>query len=178
MSTRVNDDPQLRVDVTVTRTKDQEFTAFVQDAGPYLYKTALLLSGDAHRAEELVQATFERTYRSWHKARAGEPRAYARRTLLNLRIDGWRRHGREVVSDVVPAGSVTGPADGVAVRDEVVRALSLLPLVQRRVVVLRHLLDLTESQTARELGIAVGTVKSANARGIARLREIFEEGTR
>ncbi|GHH70722.1 sigma factor [Promicromonospora soli] len=53
--------------------------------------SALLLSGDPHRAEELVQATFERTYRSWRRARDGEPRAYARRILLNLRIDGWRR---------------------------------------------------------------------------------------
>lgn len=176
MSARVSDEPLVRVDIT--RTKDQEFTAFVQDAGPYLYKTALFLSGDLHRAEELVQATFERSYRSWHRARAGEPRAYARRILLNLRIDGWRRTRHEVVSDVVPTGSVTGPADGVAVRDEVMRALSMLPVAQRRVVVLRHLLDLTEEQTARELGIALGTVKSANARGIARLRDIFEEDAR
>jgi RNA polymerase sigma-70 factor (sigma-E family) len=176
MSAQVSDDPLVRVDIT--RTKDQEFTAFVQDAGPYLYKTALFLSGDPHRAEELVQATFERSYRSWHKARVGEPRAYARRILINLRIDGWRRTRHEVVAEAVPPGSVVGPADGVAVRDEVMRALSLLPLTQRRVVVLRHLLDLSEEQTARELGIAVGTVKSANARGIARLRDIFEEDAR
>lgn len=71
-----------------------------------------------------------------------------------------------------------GHADGVAARDEVVRALSQLTTVQRRVVVLRHLLDLSEAQTARELGVPLGTVKSANARGIARLREIFEEGAR
>ncbi|MFD7309155.1 SigE family RNA polymerase sigma factor [Promicromonospora sp. NPDC059942] len=172
----MSDDPRVRVNVP--RTKDQEFTAFVHDAGAYLYKTALLLSGDPYRAEELVQATFERTYRSWQKARHGEPRAYARRILLNLRIDGWRRTRAEVVSDVVPGRPVAGPAEDVAVRDEVVRALSRLPLTQRRVVVLRHLLDLTEEQTARELGIALGTVKSANARGIARLREIFEEGAR
>lgn len=172
----VSDDPRVRVDVS--RTKDQEFTAFVHDAGPYLYKTALLLSGDRDRAEELVQATFERTYRSWHKARHGEPRAYARRILLNLRIDGWRRSRGEVMSAVVPTRPIAGPADDVAARDEVVRALSLLPVTQRQVVVLRHLLDLTEEQTAHELRIALGTVKSANARGIARLREIFEEGAR
>jgi RNA polymerase sigma-70 factor (sigma-E family) len=176
MSAEVSDSPLVQVDIT--RTKDQEFTAFVRDVGPYLYKTALLLSGDPDRAEELVQATFERSYRSWHKARAGEPRAYARRILINLRIDGWRRTRHEVVAEAVPRGSVVGPADGVAVRDEVMRALSLLPLTQRRVVVLRHLLDLSEEQTARELGIAVGTVKSANARGIARLRDIFEEDAR
>lgn len=172
----LSEDPQIRVDVA--RTRDQEFTEFVREAGPYLYKTALFLSGDAHRAEELVQATFERSYRSWHKARAGEPRAYARRILLNLRIDGWRRSGQELASNAVPTGSVAGPADAVALRDEVMRALLLLTAVQRRVVVLRHLLDLTEDQTAAELGIPVGTVKSATARGIARLREILQEGSR
>ncbi|MEV0950317.1 SigE family RNA polymerase sigma factor [Promicromonospora sp. NPDC050249] len=176
MSAQLSDDPLVRVEVALTR--DQEFTAFVRDSGPYLHKTALLLAGDVHRAEELVQETFERTYRAWRKARAGEPRAYARRILLNLRVDRWRRSRREVVSDAVPAGSVPGHADGVVVRDEVVRALALLPLSQRRVVVLRHLLDLTEVQTARELGVALGTVKSANARGIARLREIFQEDER
>lgn len=176
MSAQVSDDPLVRVEVP--RTRDQEFTVFVRDCGPYLHKTALLLSGDAHRAEELVQETFERTYRAWRKARAGEPRAYARRILLNLRVDKWRRTRREVVSDAVPAGSVPGHADQVVVRDEVVRALALLPLSQRRVVVLRHLLDLTEVETARELGLALGTVKSANARGLARLREIFQEGVR
>lgn len=176
MLVELSDEPQVRVDVT--RTKDQEFTIFVRDAGPYLYKTALLLTGDPHRAEELVQTTFERSYRSWHKARAGEPRAYARRILLNLRIDGWRRSAREVVSGAVPTATVAGPADAVVLRDEVMRALSLLPAMQRRVVVLRHLLDLTEGQAADELRIPVGTVKSANARGLARLREIFEKGER
>jgi len=176
MTAQVSEDPLVRVEVP--RTRDQEFTEFVRECGPYLHRTALLLAGDPYRAEELVQETFERTYRAWRKAREGEPRAYARRILLNLRVDRWRRTRREVVSDDVRTGSVPGHADRVAVRDEVVRALASLPLSQRRVVVLRHLLDLTEAETARELGLALGTVKSTNARGIARLREIFEEGDR
>ena len=61
-------------------------------------------------------------------------------------------------------------------RNDVVRALAGLPLAQRRVVVLRHLLDLTESETARELAISVGTVKSHNARALARLRILLTEG--
>jgi RNA polymerase sigma factor (sigma-70 family) len=62
--------------------------------------------------------------------------------------------------------------------NEVVRALAKLPLAQRRVVVLRHLLDLTESETARELAISIGTVKSHNARALARLRTLLTEGQR
>ncbi|MEV0716822.1 SigE family RNA polymerase sigma factor [Asanoa sp. NPDC050611] len=158
--------------------RDQEFVEFVGASGRYLLRTALLLCGDRARAEELVQATYERTYRSWRVARAGDPRAYARRVLVNLRIDGWRRTRREVL---VEPGALPDPArpdhaGDVVARSAVVQALARLPLAQRRVVILRHLLDLTETEVAHELEISVGTVKSHHARGIARLREIFAEG--
>ncbi|WP_157601779.1 SigE family RNA polymerase sigma factor [Promicromonospora kroppenstedtii] len=164
-----------RASVLVARDTDAEFVDFVTSAGPYLYRTAYLLSGDAHQAEELVQATFERTYRAWAKARVGEPRAYARRILMNLRIDGWRKDRRSAVTDdgVVPLSPLPDHADDVAVRDELGRALRSLPLGQRRVVVLRHLLDLSEAQVADELGISAGTVKSTNSRGLARLRSLL-----
>ncbi len=61
-------------------------------------------------------------------------------------------------------------ADGVVVRAVLLDALAGLPARQRAVVVLRHLDDLTEPQTAAALGISVGTVKSQNARALARLR--------
>lgn len=158
--------------------RDQEFLEFVAASGRYLLRTAVLLCGDPVRAEELVQATYERTYRSWRVARDGDPRAYARRVLVNLRIDGWRRTRREVLVDPAALPDPAGPdhAAAVVARNAVVRALARLPLAQRRVVVLRHLLDLTETEVADELQISVGTVKSHHARGIARLREIFAEG--
>ncbi|MFD6446688.1 SigE family RNA polymerase sigma factor [Promicromonospora sp. NPDC060204] len=164
-----------RARVLVAPDVDAEFVDFVTSAGAYLYRTAYLLSGDADQAEELVQATFERTYRAWAKARVGEPRAYARRILMNLRIDGWRKDRRTAVTDdgVIPLSPVSDHAHDVAVRDELGRALRSLPLGQRRVVVLRHLLDLSEAQVAEELGISLGSVKSANARGLARLRSLL-----
>ncbi|MFJ3402797.1 SigE family RNA polymerase sigma factor [Promicromonospora sp. NPDC090134] len=164
-----------RARVLVAPDLDAEFVDFVTSAGAYLYRTAYLLSGDVDQAEELVQATFERTYRAWAKARVGEPRAYARRILMNLRIDGWRKDRRVGVTDdgVIPLSPVPDHAHDVAVRDELGRALRALPLGQRRVVVLRHLLDLSEAQVAEELGISLGSVKSANARGLARLRSLL-----
>jgi len=159
-------------------TRDQEFLDFVRASGRYLLRTAVLLCGDPVRAEELVQATYERTYRSWRVARSGDPQAYARRVLVNLRVDGWRRTRREVVVDpfALPERAAPDHTGAVIARNAVVAALARLPLAQRRVVVLRHLLDLTEPEVALELGISVGTVKSHHARGIARLREIFAEG--
>jgi RNA polymerase sigma-70 factor (sigma-E family) len=144
---------------------------------------AFLLSGDAHRAEELTQQTFERCYRHWHKAREGDPLVYARRVLANLRIDAWRRTRREVLTGPeelpqdevrVSRQSARMPTRTVDDRDAVVRALLRLPLKQRRVVVLRHLLDLSESEVSNELGIPLGTVKSTASRGLAHLRAILD----
>ncbi|MEU2202023.1 SigE family RNA polymerase sigma factor [Isoptericola sp. NPDC019482] len=168
------------VDVQVTHTsRNAEFAAFMAAAADPLHRTAYLLCGDRHRAEELVQQTFERTYRSWGRAREGDPLAYARRTLANLRIDTWRSTRREVLTDHdgFPEGAGRPGQDAtraVEERDAVVRALLLLPLRQRRVVVLRHLVGLSEEEVSRELGIPRGTVKSTSSRGLARLRSVLD----
>ena len=163
--------------------KNEEFTAFMREAKDPLHRMAFLLSGDAHRAEELTQQTFERCYRHWNKARQGDPLVYARRVLANLRIDAWRRTRREVLTgpDELPQDDVRVaraaarmPTRTVDDRDAVVRALLRLPLKQRRVVVLRHLLDLSESEVSSELGIPLGTVKSTASRGLAHLRAILD----
>ncbi|QAY64906.1 SigE family RNA polymerase sigma factor [Xylanimonas allomyrinae] len=175
------------IDVVLTHAdRNAEFTAFMRSAHEPLHRMAYLLCGDAHRADELTQQTFERTYRAWSRARDGDPLAYARRILANLRIDGWRRTRREVLAgpedlperpDGSPGATGNAPRAATAAvddRDAVVRALLLLPLKQRRVVVLRHLLDLTEAEVAVELGVPVGTVKSNASRGLAHLRAILD----
>jgi len=158
---------------------DAEFTAFVRAHQHDLLRTAWLLSGDPHRAEELTQQALERTYLAWSRARDRDPLAYARRVLVNLRIDTWRRRRREVLvaPEDVPHAAADSPggsdADRHAERDRLLRALVTRPPRQRRVVVLRHLLDLPEAEVAAELSISVGTVKSTNARALARLREVL-----
>ncbi|WP_241005724.1 SigE family RNA polymerase sigma factor [Cellulosimicrobium sp. SL-1] len=167
------------------RTRDEEFTAFVREARDPLHRMAYLLCGDRHRAEELTQHALERTYRAWPRAAQHDPLAYARRVLANLRIDTWRRTRREVLAGPDELSSAERAArpvgrDGGAVtaavddRDAVVRALLALPVRQRRVVVLRHLLDLSENEVAAELGMPVGTVKSTASRGLARLRTLLD----
>lgn len=172
---------QIRVESarpSARNSSTDEFVAFVEESRDRLTSIAYLLAGDHHRAEELVQHTYERVWRSWAKARAVDPFAYARRVLANLRVDTWRRTRREVLDD----GSHDHPdvsrgADHerrVQERDAVVRALMAIPARQRRVVILRHLMDLPPDQVAAELGMPVGTVKSNASRGLARLRSILE----
>ena len=151
---------------------DAEFTAFMQAHSADLLRTAWLLVGDAHRAEELVQHALVRTYASWSRTRRDDPLAYTRRTLVNLRIDTWRRRRREVLSapEHLPEGAsagTLGPSDD---RDQLVRALALLSPRQRRIVVLRHFVGLPEAEVAAELGVSVGTVKSTASRSLATLR--------
>jgi RNA polymerase sigma-70 factor (sigma-E family) len=166
------------VDVVVVSDKETEFATFMARSAPALARTAWLLCGDTHQAEELVQQALMKTYLAWPKARQGEPLAYARRILANLRIDRWRRRRREVLmaSDTLPDRSDGGlsAADRHAERDRLARALLQLPTRQRRIVVLRHLEGLTEREVADALGVSVGTVKSTASRGIARLREVLQ----
>lgn len=155
--------------------RDAEFAAFVAEATPALARTAWLLCGDERRAEELVQQALVRTYLAWGTARQREPLAYARRVLANLRIDGWRKHRREVLTGAPPEGAFEADADRLAERDRLVRALRTLGPQQRRVVVLRHLVGLSEREVAEDLGISVGTVKSTASRGLAQLRSVLGE---
>ena len=151
---------------------DAEFTAFMRAHSADLLRTAWLLVGDAHRAEELVQHALVRTYASWSRARRDDPLAYTRRTLVNLRIDTWRRRRREVLSapEQVPETGASGTLSPSDDRDQLVRALALLSPRQRRIVVLRHFVGLPEAEVAAELGVSVGTVKSTASRGLATLR--------
>nr|WP_232215978.1 SigE family RNA polymerase sigma factor [Promicromonospora sukumoe] len=170
------------VDVVVAGDTEAEFAAFMARSTPALARTAWLLCGDTHQAEELVQQALMKTYLAWPKARKGEPLAYARRVLANLRVDGWRRRRREVLmsADALPERAPDGrsPAEVHAERDRLVRALRLLPTKQRRIVVLRHLEGLPEREVADAVGVSVGTVKSTASRGIVRLREILRaDGT-
>ena len=92
--------------------------------------------------------------------RVNDPYAYARRVLINVSIDRWRRTRREVLRS--PFGFPENPAadapDTVENRDLLLRALFTLKARQRHIVVLRYLLDLTEQEVAEELGVPVGTV--------------------
>lgn len=156
---------------------DAEFAAFVRAASAELGRVAWYLCGDPVRAEDLLQQALLRTYLAWGRVRDGDPVAYTRRVLTNARIDSWRKARRETVTDPLqmPVPAADDGAGARAERDRLGRALRALPAQQRRVVVLRHLVGLSEAETAAELGVSLGTVKSTASRGLARLRDLLAE---
>jgi RNA polymerase sigma-70 factor (sigma-E family) len=149
------------------------FDEFVRACSFRLFRVAVLLTGDRARAEDLVAESLARVYLAWPRVRSGDGYGYARRTLMNLYTDWWRglRRRPETLTDKLPeVADGTDHHGEVARRDSVMRALLQLTRRERAVVVMRYFLDLTEQDTAVELGISLGTVKSTNARALAKLR--------
>jgi RNA polymerase sigma factor (sigma-70 family) len=106
-----------------------------------------------------------------------QPRAYARKILVNLALDGARRRARRrhELEPEPPASLIaTDPLPALEARAELLQALGQLQERQRAVLVLRYFNDLTEAQVAEVLGCSPGTVKSSASRGLARLREALQ----
>jgi RNA polymerase sigma-70 factor (sigma-E family) len=145
---------------------------FVAERGDRLLRTAALLAGSRADGEDMLQSALERLLRHWRRI-DGDPENYVRRTLYNLAADEWRRQRvRQRKAVLFEPAPPVDPATAVDLRDAVVRVLVRLPPRQRAVLVLRYFEQLSEAETAQALGCSVGTVKSAAARGLARLREM------
>ena len=138
-----------------------------------LLRTAYLLTGDRHTAEDLVQTAFAKLYLSWDKVQSRDSiDGYVRRILVNEHNSLWRRawKRREHATDELPEGHHLDHYDGGA-RRELWELVQTLPRRARAVVVLRYYEELSEAETADALGISVGTVKSQTSRALAALRE-------
>jgi RNA polymerase sigma-70 factor (sigma-E family) len=154
-------------------TSAEEFVAFAEAAAPQLRRTAFLLCGDWHTAEDLAQTALARVFVSWHKIRQQDAvHAYAARTLVNCYLtDRRRRRAVEVLTSQLPERPVTAPS--VETRLMVLAALAMLPPKARAVVVLRYWADMSVDQVAEVLGCSAGNVRSQSSRALSRLRVVL-----
>lgn len=172
----------------MSRRTDDSFVDFVDQRSPELMRVAMHLTRNRDEAKDLLQTALERAYRKWDKVELdeGDGFGYVRQIMVNAHTDGLRRSMRwgrrqgmknldheTVMSDgelqtVAPA---TRSPESVAIqRDELRRNLALLTPRERAAVVLRYGEDLSEAEVARQLGVAVGTVKSTVSRALAKLQ--------
>ncbi len=158
------------------------FDEFVADRSAQLLRTAWMLTGDAHLAEDLLQSALARAWPHWQRIRYDRPEAYLYRVMVNLQASWWRRRWRgEVPTENLPepgSGSAPGVHGSVEDRVALFAALRTLPLRRRQTVVLRFYLDLSEQQVAAVMGCSLGTVKSQCAKGLAALRAALEASDR
>jgi RNA polymerase sigma-70 factor (sigma-E family) len=155
---------------------DAEFIAFVRRRGDHHLRTALLLTGDWHAAEDLVQAALVKLYRVWRRLDTTEdPDAYLRRILVNTHRSWWRsRWRRELPVDSLPEHPVLADgADRQAVASVVRQALVALPSRQRTALVQRYFEDLPEAEVAEIMGCGVGSVKTHVHRGVRAMRRLL-----
>lgn len=158
-----------------------EFDAFAAANADSLVRTAFLMTGDRTEAEDLVQECFLRLARRWPRVRGMEHRgAYAQRVLFNLILDGRRTRARrnDELRTVPESAQVEqSHSSELEKRLDLIKALLALPDRQRAVLTLRYFGDLSESEIASILECAPGTIKSAAARGLARLSDVMGSAT-
>jgi RNA polymerase sigma-70 factor (sigma-E family) len=159
----------------VEQRDEKDFAEYFAARRDAVRRSAYLLCGDWHRADDLAQTAFVALHRRWRKIRdRGALDAYVRRTLVRAVIDESRRPWRRerFVDEVPEAPSSDGEVgDSVATRSALLSGLRTVPPRQRAVLVLRFLEGLDVAATAEALKCSEGTVKSQTARGLTALRE-------
>lgn len=155
---------------------DQGFAEYVRAREGHLLRSAYLLCGDEHLAQDLLQEALVKLAMRWDRVKEGHPDAYVRRTMYHDMISHRRRTWRERLTEAPPETGHhrANQADSDSRLDLNVVLQALAPR-QRAIVVLRHFDDLTEDAVAQVLGIAVGTVKSQHHAAMRTLRALVRE---
>ncbi|WP_250028978.1 SigE family RNA polymerase sigma factor [Paractinoplanes maris] len=160
--------------------READYAHFVRSRTHALLRSAYLLTGDQHLAEDLVQEALARTHRAWSRLERPEnAEAYARKVMYHAQVSLWRR---PKVAEVLPADfepdrrpGADDPADAAVERLVLRRALLTLSARQRAVIVLRFFEDHTEVEAAQMLGVSVSTVKTQTGRALDRLRTLLPD---
>jgi RNA polymerase sigma-70 factor (sigma-E family) len=152
--------------------RDADFAEYFAARSDAMRRSAFLLCGDWHRAEDLTQTAFTKLYLAWHRISRHEVLdAYVRRMLIRTFLDerrlSWWRRVRVTDAPIESATPERDPDNRIAV----LAALSTVPPRQRAVLILRYWEDLSIEDTAELLECSAGTVKSQAARGLQTLRE-------
>jgi RNA polymerase sigma-70 factor (sigma-E family) len=153
---------------------EKEYVAFVAARRAHFRRVAYAISGDWHRADDLVQTALVKLYTAWPRVhRNGREDAYVRTIIVRADIDEHRRPWRRERSGLGGLDRAASEPLPVEDRSALFSAIQELPPMQRKVVLLRHWLGLSVAETAYELRISDGTVKSHSSRGLAALRSVL-----
>ncbi|WP_457207381.1 SigE family RNA polymerase sigma factor [Nocardioides sp. P5_C9_2] len=155
--------------------RHEEFEEFARTRTPQLYRSAWMLCGDPHRAEDLVQDTLAKVFVRWHRPLAGaidNPAAYAHTALVRTYISAQRRRStHERPTERLPER--VEHDDGADTRLTLAAALDRLAPLDRAVLVMRYLDDTSVADTAAALGVSGQAVRNRTLRALDRLRAVL-----
>ena len=170
------DEPEP-VELPLSTWTPRDFEGFTAAELPRLLRYAVVLTGDEHLAQDVVQDAMVRAHGRWSSIRdMDSPGAYVRRMVTNQYLSwrrAWQVRSIVAVDDAVlharaPAGG--DAAQGVVDRDALWARLGALPRKQRAVLVLRYYEGLSDAEIAETLGSSTSTVRSHASRALATLR--------
>jgi RNA polymerase sigma-70 factor (sigma-E family) len=156
------------------RRDEEAYVEFAAAMAPRLFRSALMLCGDWHLAEDLVQTTLGRLYVNWHRVVAADsPEAYARGALTKEFLSHRRLRRSHEVAVPDAEGHRTEPAEDRTTRLVLLDALRALGPLDRAVLVLRYWEDRSVTETAAVLGISEGAVRTRAVRALPKLRQVL-----
>src|ERR671937_2833775 len=186
--------PETSPDATRIATEARDRVRFEEEAlalADQVYRVARHLAGSREEAEDLVQETYARAFRSWRSFTPGTNlRAWLLRILTNLNIDRGRRIQRQPESRPLEEGDyflynkLEQTSDGIPDEERVVERLSQHDVVNalsevthdfRDVLVLVDIGDFTYADAAHILDVPIGTVMSRLHRGRRILKKAMAE---
>ena len=151
----------------------EDFEEFAHVRTPHLYRTAWLLVGDRHQAEDLVQETLAKMFRAWRGiSRIDNPAAYAQTVLARTFVSQWRRR-RLVEQPYAEVPEIAQRQGDTELRVALQRALSELAPLDRAVLVLRFFEDRSVEQVALDLDKKPGAIRTRTSRALDRLRVVL-----
>lgn len=157
---------------------EDEFEEFARARAAQLYRSAWLLCGSHHQAEDLVQETLAKVYAKWHRpfGRIDNPAAYAQTALTRTFLSARRRRSSdEKMFGSVPDQPTADPADGSDVRLSLLNVLGELPAQDRSVLILRYFEDLSVEEVATRMGLSAGAVRNRAMRALERVRGLVDD---
>jgi RNA polymerase sigma-70 factor (sigma-E family) len=160
--------------VTAAR-RPASFEEFVLATGDRMLRTAVLLTGDRHEAEDLVQAAYAQAFARWRLvSRAESPPAYTRTIMTRLYLSD-RRRKRVPQLPLYDGTDPPGPPGDPTLRLSLLEALGTLPPLDRAVLVLRYFHDLPGDEIAAQTGLSESACRTRASRALARLRTHFPD---
>jgi RNA polymerase sigma factor (sigma-70 family) len=162
------------------------FTMLLRSHQQIALRTAWVITGGSAEAEDAVQEAFIRAWRAMPRFRAGAP---FRPWLMTIVANEARTRGRcaarrarlqlrEAAERTVSGGAAPSPETAVLTADAtsaLAAAIDRMSRQDREVILCRHVLELSERETAAVLGCPPGTIKSRLSRALSRLRVMLED---